>query len=173
MSDTALVCADHSEITLEQCVAIGKTHSVAPPFILGIRYPMAGLYDDAICVVDTINFEAFNGNTSPSRHGRGMATVIAPQVVEYKIGIHNLHKAPEFQYQALCQAGPIRVTREGIGEVPAGFFGINIHRGGNTTPGSEGCQTLPPQQWPKFMAAIWATLKMRNIYTIKYLLVNA
>ncbi len=101
-----------------------------------------------------------------------MATVIAPQVVKYKIGTHNLNKPKETQYQCLVQAGPIRVTREGIGEVPPGFFGINVHRGGISTPGSEGCQTLPPSEWSEFMKVVWKTLQMRSIYVIDYLLIE-
>lgn len=165
-------------IDLDTCLKIGKGKGLEPPFLLGLRgyeqegQNSTGTYDDCICVVDQITFDAFNANTDPSKVGRGMATVIAPQVMEYKIGTHNINKEKEKQYQALVQASPIRVTREGIGEVPPGFFGINIHRGGVTTVGSEGCQTLPPNEWSDFMKCVWTTLRMRNIYSIKYLLVD-
>lgn len=173
----APLCSSRPLILLDEALAIGRTHSVKPPFILGIRGFETGknqtnVYDDAICMVDLITFEAFNGNTDPSKQGRGMATVIAPQVITYKIGIHNLHREKDKQYQALVQASTIRVTREGIGEVPPGWFGINIHRGGRTTCGSEGCQTIPPDQWPGFMQTVWEVLKMRNIFEIPYLLVE-
>lgn len=167
------------EITLEEALAIGRTYKVKPPFLLGIRsYENPGansqtIYDDCIAVVDTIDIDAFNGNTDPSKHGRGMATVIAPQVMLYKIGTHNISKEPEKQYQALVQGSMIRVNREGIGEVPAGWFGINIHRGGVNTPGSEGCQTLPPDQWSPFMSAVWKVLKIHGIYVLPYLLIEA
>jgi len=173
-----LVCEARPEITLEQCLAIGKTHSLSPPFLLGIRgyenpgQNETGVYDDCICVVDTVSFEAFNANTDPSKHARGMATVIAPQIIKYKIGVHNLHKDKSKQYQALVQASPIAVNREGVGEVPPGWFGINIHRGGVKTPGSEGCQTLPPDQWPEFMRVVWEVLKMRKLWELSYLLVE-
>lgn len=178
MTDEAPLCSNRPTIDLDECLSIGKRHQLTSPFLLGLRgYEQPGLnssgtYDDCICVVDPITFDAFNANTDPSKQGRGMATVITPQVVLYKIGTHNLNKDVSTQYQALVQAGPIRVRREGIGEVPPGYFGINIHRGGVSTPGSEGCQTIPPNQWSDFMKAVWSTLRMRNLYSIKYLLVE-
>lgn len=173
-----IVPVNRPDLALDEAIAMGKTLKVNPPFLLGIRgyenpgQNQAGIYDDCIAMVDTINFEAFNANTDPSKHGRGMATVTAPQVMLYKIGTHNISKEKEKQYTALVQASPIIITREGIGAVPAGWFGINIHRGGVNSPGSAGCQTIPPNEWPDFMKCVWNTLKMRNIYVIPYLLVE-
>jgi hypothetical protein len=58
------------------------------------------------------------------------------------------------KYLALCQrAGPVTVTRDGDPPYPdQGYFGINIHRGGYGTTGSEGCQTILPDQWDSFIA---------------------
>lgn len=71
---------------------------------------------------------------------------------------------PLGKYEDLCQrAGPVVVIRDGRPPYKdRGMFGINIHRGGvNGTP-SEGCQTLPPDQWGEFIATITAMVKHQD-----------
>jgi lysozyme len=53
-----------------------------------------------------------------------------------------------------------------------GRFAINIHRGGNTATSSEGCQTIPPAQWPAFIALVETELKRNNAKTLSYVLVS-
>lgn len=115
-----------------------------------------GIYDDALFLDAPDAFAAFNANTDPSRvrsgsgrgAGKGMA-VLTPGV--WPVYRFDKHKG---QYLALCQrAGEVTVMRDGLPPYPdTGMFGINIHRGGNTTTSSEGCQTIPPDQWPAFIA---------------------
>jgi hypothetical protein len=116
------------------------------------------VYDDALCLyAPGIGlFEAFNGNTDPSKlqpgsgtgTGKGMATLNPGVWYAYRFDKHG----GQTPYEAICQrAAPVTVTRDG--EPPyadTGRFGINIHRGGNFTTSSEGCQTVPPAQWPEF-----------------------
>ncbi len=116
------------------------------------------VYDDALCLYapDLNLFEAFNGNTDPSKvqpgagtaAGKGIATLNPGVWYAYRFDVHGGQKP----YEAICQrAAPVTVTRDG--EPPyadTGRFGINIHRGGNFTTSSEGCQTVPPTQWPDF-----------------------
>ena len=42
---------------------------------------------------------------------------------------------------------------------------INIHRGGNTTTSSEGCQTIPPRQWDTFIAQVDTLAKRLGLPT--------
>jgi hypothetical protein len=90
---------------------------------------------------------AFNANCDPSRTERGIARLCVGRW-KYRPGIHNLSKDPKEHphYEALVQAGHVTVDR-GAGNLDTGFFGINIHCGGNTTTSSLGCQTIPPAQW--------------------------
>ncbi len=177
MSDEGLVCTERPDIFIDECIAIGRQYALKPPFLLGIRgfeqpgQNSVGVYDDCICIVDLQHYEACNANTDPSKLGFGMATVSAPQQIYYRLGIHNLSH-PEKQYPALVQAGPILVTRQGIGAVPPGWFGINIHRGGVTSPGSEGCQTIPPNQWPEFYSKVEQVFKIHKLTSICYLLIE-
>lgn len=163
-------------MNFEEAKKIGEEHGIEPPFLLGVRrkyspgFTQRGVFDDAIYIVDSLEFEGFKANTEPDKFGRGIA-LLMPGIYEYKIGTHNITKEKDKQYQALVQAGPVAIMRD-QGGVERGYFGINIHRGGERTPGSEGCQTIVKSVWPKFMSAVWAVLRMRGIYKIKYLLIE-
>lgn len=116
-----------------------------------------GIYDDALFIDGPDAFAAFNANTDPSRvrpgkgagAARGMACL---QPGAWFVHRFDLHKG---QYLALCQRlGPVTVLRDGHAGAysDTGHFGINIHKGGVATTSSEGCQTVPPAQWPAFVA---------------------
>lgn len=121
-----------------------------------------GIYDDAIALVTKNSFATYNANTDPSRRRdatpqrKGMA-VLMPGVYLYKIGIHGLSRPKEQQYEALVQASAVWVRRDG-GLEEQGYFGINIHRGGEGTTSSEGCQTIPPEQWRNFFRSVRGTI---------------
>lgn len=118
----------------------------------------AGIYDDALWLVEADRITAWNANCDPGRHAPGMAN-LKPGSWLYRPGIHNLSKDPAEHphYEALVQAAPVTVIRDGQGE-DTGYFGINIHRGGNTVTSSLGCQTIPPAQWPEVMPAVHRAL---------------
>lgn len=130
-----------------------------------------GIYDDALILVTSNVHAAFNANTDPSRlgfnakAGKPMA-VLKPGVYRYKLGKHGVNRGNP--YTALVQAAPVTVLR-GDGE-EAGWFGINIHRGGRTTTSSEGCQTIPPSQWDAFISLVQTELKRANATTLAYVL---
>lgn len=128
------------------------------------------LYDDAIALVTASGVMTFNANTDPSRQRPGMAT-LAPGLWRYELGTHNRTKAKHLQYEALIQAAPVVVHRHGQ-EPPEdrGWFGINIHRGGEHTTGSAGCLTIPPRQWEAFIGAVKLAMQRAGARTIPLLL---
>jgi lysozyme len=120
-----------------------------------------GIYDDAIFLLEKNLMYGFNANTDPSRYGmnnkinKGLANLTAGEYT-YKVGIHGLSKDKSKQYEALVQQEPVEVKRDVTNKEETGFFGINIHRGGVNTTSSEGCQTIPPDQWNEFMELVKA-----------------
>ena len=126
-----------------------------------------GDYDDALFVLAPGVFRAFNGNTDPSAEFRtGLASLVPGVYYAHRIDMHR------GSYLALCQrTGEVVVHRDGTESYKAGtthpeygeclgngrwkgWFGINIHRGGDGTTSSLGCQTLPPEQWDEFFALV-------------------
>lgn len=131
-----------------------------------------GIYDDGIFVVSPTHFSAWNANTDPSVQRHGIASLI-PGVHRYKKGNHGISK-PGGGYPAFRPATPgeqLPVTRDGVVN-PRPGVAINIHRGGNNTTSSEGCQTIPPKQWADFYAALTGELKRHGQTTFPYVLVD-
>lgn len=129
-----------------------------------------GIYDDAIVVVSPAHCAAYNANTDPSRQRHGMA-VLKPGTWSYKPGIHGLSKPVTQRYPAFVQDMPVTVVRDNLAE-DTGWFGINIHTGGDTTTSSLGCQTIPPGQWENFRSLLNSELRARKQKAFWYLLVE-
>lgn len=122
-----------------------------------------GLYDDAAFVIGPNGqFQPFNANADPGsvRIGqgkgakKGMARLKPGVWSAWTFGIHR-HGTPG-EHRALVQrAAPVTVIRDGKPDYEdTGWFGINMHRGGNTRTNSEGCLTIPPTQWLGFLRAV-------------------
>ncbi len=135
------------------------------------------IYDDACFLWDPHPGRrvCYNFNTDPSRyrkgHGtdestKGMASLI-PGVWKYQLGLH------KGEYQAMIQAGEVTVMRDGDPNyTDTGFFGINIHRGGEGTTSSLGCQTVPPSQWSDFIMTVKQYMKENGVTRINYVLID-
>lgn len=133
------------------------------------------IYDDAIVVISSDKHVTFNANTDPSRYRKGEGTGSRKGMAclkfgrwSYQLGMHR------GSYQALVQAAPVSVIRDGQrGDYEhVGWHGINIHRGGDGTTSSLGCQTIPPMQWPEFIALVRDLMRRHDKKTITYLLVE-
>lgn len=132
-----------------------------------------GIYDDAICIMAPGLFLAFNGNTDPSRHKLGVASLI-PGVYPYRKGKHGITTHADGGYWAFRPATPneaVPVTRDGQVGTSLGIA-INIHKGGYTTTSSEGCQTIYPDQWLEFQGTVYKLMDQFNQNIIQYALVE-
>lgn len=129
-----------------------------------------GVYDDAIFLIAPEFYCSFNANTDPALYNRGTA-ILCAGLYRYKLGIHGLSKPEHRRYRALVQSEHVLVNRVG-GQQERGFFGINIHRGGQINVGSEGCQTIIASQWDAFIESVQDQMRRNNQRTIPYLLIE-
>jgi lysozyme len=131
-----------------------------------------GIYDDAIFIISPTHFSSWNANVDPSVFRQGIAT-LAPGIHRYKRGNHGISR-PGGGYPAFRPATKneeLPVLRDGV-KVPWPGVAINIHRGGNNTTSSLGCQTIPPAQWDAFYAALSGEMKRHSLKTFPYVLID-
>lgn len=130
-----------------------------------------GLYDDAAFVIGPGGlFSAWNANADPGSVRIGTGTGAQKGMARLKPGVWRAwtfghHKAgTPGGHRALVQrAAEVTVIRDGKPEYEhTGHFGINVHRGGVTRTNSEGCLTLPPDQWLGFLRAVEAAQKAEH-----------
>lgn len=116
-----------------------------------------GIYDDVIVILSPYALVVYNANTDPSKFRKGSGRGAKKGMASLNPGFwpayrFDWHRGRVLGYPALCQrVAPVTVTRDGDPPYEdTGMFGINIHRGGRTTTGSAGCQTIHPDQWISF-----------------------
>ena len=133
-------------------------------------------YDDAFFIVTPTTMTSWNGNSDPSRYGwnAGAGKFMArlkPGCWWFRPLIHR------GKYQAFGQ-GPYPVTVERIkpdGTVAlteSGEFGINLHLGGVNGTSSEGCCTLPPEQWSDFRRDLNGMLHLAGLKRFAFILMD-
>jgi len=132
-----------------------------------------GIYDDAVFILTPTLFAAYNFNTDPSAYRKGKGFGSAKGMATLKTGIWKYQKGIHRGYQAFVQAGKVTVIRDGSPNYEdTGYFGINIHRGGNSGTSSLGCQTLPVSQWDVFKKSLYYQLDYYKQKTFEYFLID-
>lgn len=139
-----------------------------------------GMYDDAAFVVSPLGFTSWNANTDPSRYGwnAGAGKYMArlkPGVYTYQRLKH--HASRPDGYMAFGQGEhPVTVERiredGSVAQSDTGCFGINLHRGGVNGTSSEGCLTIPAEQWPDFDSHLAGILAKTGKPTFTLILID-
>lgn len=146
-------------------------------------------------------FRAFNWNTDPSGTRKGMAVLQSGEYAWAK-GIHGRHHItgsvpdrgalkwldehpgqdhpdPKYRltYWAFRQAGPFTLLRDGADKPetitdPANWPWIDGHHGGLNGTSSEGCQTVPLEQWKEMRAYGYGLMDKYSKKIIPYKLIE-
>ncbi len=153
--------------------------------LIGIRSKanIPNKFDDAMIVVNGDTMKAYSCTTNPGTHWlqnllnpKGTALLVPGQYIDtWKIGMH------QGKYEALVQAKPVKVYRDGDKDLIAeetsitetGIFGINIHRANPSITSilidrwSAGCQVLNnPADFKQLLDAAKATRQDYVTYTL-------
>lgn len=137
------------------------------------------VYDDAIFLVSHNAYASFNANTDPN--GEGWNAALGKPYATLKTGvwrfIQGWHKRGKpGGHKALRQPEncPFTVIRDAAKGRPSydetGYFAINLHRGGEWTTSSWGCQTVAPSQWDAFINLVYSEMNRYGQKSIEYLL---
>ena len=135
-----------------------------------------GIYDDGFFIVTPQEMTSWNGNTDPGRYGfnnnagKYMAR-LKPGCWWFRSLIHR------GKYQAFGQGENLvtveRIRSDGsIAKTESGEFGINLHLGGVNGTSSEGCLTLPPEQWRDFRRTLNAVLHLAGLKRFALILIS-
>ena len=151
-----------------------------------------GIYDDAMFFIAPGIFLAANANTDPSRLGWNATigksfAMLLPGLWYFIRGAHK-GKVPALRQADEDQADDVKIPNHGhfkvwrgksmfdvekkTAPVDSGYHAINIHRGGEVTTSSWGCQTIPPSQFDDFMNQVWEHTKKHSMERIPYLLID-
>lgn len=151
-----------------------------------------GSFDDAMFLVGPGIFKAVNANTDPSKLGWNPGVgkpfaMLVPGLWYFRRGPHKgsvpaLRQCTDEEAKDLGipNDGEFKVWRadsaldviNGTARVDEGYHAINVHRGGQATTSSWGCQTIPPAQYEDFMLSVWEASKKANQRRIPYLLID-
>lgn len=139
------------------------------------------VYDDAIFVVSYNAYASFNANTDPS--GEGWNPGVGKPYATLKAGVWRFvqgwhRRGQRGGHKALRQPDgyPFTVIRDAAKGRPSyeetGYFAINLHRGGDWSTSSWGCQTIVPSQWEAFINLVYSEMNRYGQQFIEYLLVE-
>ena len=139
-----------------------------------------GIFDDAFFIVTPFGVTPWNGNSDPSRTGwnanagKYMAR-LQTGVWTYRRLKH--HASRPDGYMAFGQGDdPVTVERlrsdAAIAQTETGCFGINLHRAGINGTSSEGCMTVPQDQWIQFRNTLDTALEKTGSKTFQLILID-
>lgn len=139
-----------------------------------------GIFDDAFFIVSPNGFTAWNGNTDSTRTGwnAGAGKFMArlrTGVWTYRRLKHKM-SSPN-GYMAFGQGSNVvtvdRVDKDGnVKQIETGCFGINLHRAGINTTSSEGCLTVPQEQWVSFRSTLDEALEKAGKISFPLILID-
>ena len=123
-------------------------------------------YDDGIYVVRVSNGQptvtTFNGNTDSTRYGWNAGA--GKYMANLKPGSYwmkkRMHRGKYWAF-GQCDRDVVVDRIDSAGKVRAterGQFGIDLHPGGAVSTSSEGCQTVPREQWDALYRLITETV---------------
>jgi lysozyme len=175
--------ASESLVKRKLVEAIGEIPSPWKMYIVGVRgyYHRSmgdptkndrNIYDDAAFVFGPSGFKSFNFNTDPSAYRQGIASLVPNFVYWYRKGMHGISRGNP--YPAFRPSSPgerSKVTRDKT-KNPWDGTAINIHRGGNSTTSSLGCQTVPPAQWNEFYTYVTNEMKLSGMSRFPYVIID-
>ncbi len=148
-----------------------------------------GIFDDAIFLIGPNDFQAVNANTDPSRLGWNPSVgkpfaMLQPGTWYFRRGPHK-GRQPALRQCTDEEASELGIPDDGEFLVERsygrgdsrnykekGYFAINMHRGGESTTSSWGCQTIPPEQYEDFMLAVYRLSMKASQHRLPYCLID-
>ena len=133
-------------------------------------------YDDAFFIVSPLGFTAWNGNTDPTRYGWNANA--GKYMARLKVGcykfIHRIHRSSYWAFgQGDNEVVVERIKSDGsIAMSESGCFGIDLHKGGVNGTSSEGCNTVPVEQWQEFHDTLLNVMNQLNTHTFDFILID-
>lgn len=128
-----------------------------------------GIYDDAIILIGPNYFKTFNGNTDPRLAKAGIAMLL-PGWHLFKQGQHN-YKNPYPAFRTANAREVLPVLRDGQTGIKEGVT-INLHKGGQYSTNSAGCQTIIADQWDEFKKDAYNLMNKEGQRVLPYLLLE-
>jgi hypothetical protein len=134
-----------------------------------------GIYDDAFVLMDSKGyFKTFNGNTDPRLEKQGIAMLL-PGLHFFIPGLHGFKHGPYPAFRTMPDAKSkqevLPVLRDGQKGIQKGYT-INLHKGGQYSTNSAGCQTVFADQWLEFQQEAYRLLKEHEQKYLPYLLIE-
>lgn len=141
------------------------------------------VYDDGLWLKTPSGLFCFNFNMDPNgrRPGHGFGSSKGMASLMDGCWLYKKHKH-KGQYWALGQAEAVTVMRDADAQAKdtfvfegqkyyahSGWHGINIHKAGNSSTSSLGCQTLPPSQWDAFIKLCYSQMDLYGQKTVPYI----